>query len=70
MQNLVAGMSIHEFMCITLLNPNCSLAGTLGIDFNDSTNPANLEIISSKGNSFYLTKCYKFVHNCLNLIIN
>ncbi|KAF2880489.1 hypothetical protein ILUMI_25696 [Ignelater luminosus] len=50
-KNLAAGTSIHEFMSITLLSPNCSLAGTLGIDFNDSTNPANLEILSSKGSS-------------------
>lgn len=42
-------MSVHEFVCVTTLNPNCSLAGTLGIDFNDSTNAANLEILSSKG---------------------
>ncbi|KAF5270811.1 hypothetical protein FQA39_LY08328 [Lamprigera yunnana] len=46
---LSAGMSVHEFMVITVLGPNSSLGGTLGIDFNDSTNPANLEIVSSIG---------------------
>ncbi|KAK4872253.1 hypothetical protein RN001_016377 [Aquatica leii] len=46
---LSAGMAVHEFMVISILSSNTSLAGSLGVDFNDSTNPANLEIVSSLG---------------------
>ncbi|XP_049826846.1 AP-3 complex subunit beta-2 [Aethina tumida] len=49
-KNLAAGMSVHDFACITRLPPNCSLPATLGIDFNDTTQPANFEITSSLGN--------------------
>lgn len=48
-QNLAVGMSIHDFACIAKLPPNCSLPATLGIDFNDTTQPANFEIVSSIG---------------------
>lgn len=47
---LAAGMQLQEFSCISVLNPNSSLNGSLGIDFNDSTNVANFEIVSSAGN--------------------
>ncbi|KAJ8923706.1 hypothetical protein NQ315_010287 [Exocentrus adspersus] len=49
-KNLAVGMSIHDFACIPKLPPNCSLPATLGIDFNDTTQPANFEIVSSIGN--------------------
>lgn len=46
-------MTIHDFACISTLASNCSLPGTLGIDFNDSTQPAKLEIVSSVGKEIY-----------------
>lgn len=49
-KNLSAGMNVHDFACLSKLPPNCSLPATLGIDFNDSTHPANFEIVSSLGN--------------------
>ncbi|CAG9855394.1 unnamed protein product [Phyllotreta striolata] len=49
-KNLAFGMSMHDFACISKLPPNCSLPATLGIDFNDTTQPANFEIVSSLGN--------------------
>ncbi|XP_060537052.1 AP-3 complex subunit beta-2 [Cylas formicarius] len=49
-KNLALGMSLHDFSCIPKLPPNSSLPATLGIDFNDSTQPANFEIVSSLGN--------------------
>nr|CAH7761482.1 unnamed protein product [Callosobruchus chinensis] len=49
-KNLMSGMSIHDFACISKLPPNCTLPATLGVDFNDSTQPANFEIVSSLGN--------------------
>nr|XP_023022269.1 AP-3 complex subunit beta-2 [Leptinotarsa decemlineata] len=49
-KNLANGMNMHEFACISKLPPNCSLPATLGIDFNDTTQPANFEIVSSLGN--------------------
>lgn len=54
-KNLAAGMSVHDFACITRLPPNCSLPATLGIDFNDTTQPANFEITSSLG-TIYLSQ--------------
>ncbi|KAJ8941876.1 hypothetical protein NQ318_001729 [Aromia moschata] len=49
-KNLAVGMTLHDFACISKLPPNCSLPATLGIDFNDTTQPANFEIVSSLGN--------------------
>lgn len=49
-KNLAVGMSMHDFACIPSLPINCSLPATLGIDFNDTTQPANFEIVSSLGN--------------------
>ncbi|XP_076262350.1 adaptor related protein complex 3 subunit ruby isoform X2 [Rhynchophorus ferrugineus] len=49
-KNLAVGMSMHDFACIPKLSPNCSLPASLGIDFNDSTQPANFDIVSSLGN--------------------
>lgn len=49
LQNLTSGMSINEFACIKSLGVNVSLPGSMGIDFNDSTAPANFEIVSSFG---------------------
>ncbi|KAJ8980729.1 hypothetical protein NQ317_019224 [Molorchus minor] len=49
-KNLAVGMTIHDFACISKLPPNCSLPATLGVDFNDTTQPANFEIVSSLGN--------------------
>lgn len=42
-------MTVHDFACISALSPCCSLPGTLGVDFNDSTQPAAIEILSSVG---------------------
>ncbi|XP_050519142.1 AP-3 complex subunit beta-1 [Diabrotica virgifera virgifera] len=48
-KNLAFGMNLHDFACISKLPPNCALPATLGIDFNDTTQPANFEIVSSLG---------------------
>lgn len=48
-QHLAPGMTVHDFACIASLNPYCSLPGTLGIDFNDSSQPLTLTINSSVG---------------------
>lgn len=42
-------MMIYDFYEIPQLQPNRSLSGVLGIDFNDSTHPAVIEILSSVG---------------------
>lgn len=47
---------MHDFACIPNLPPNCSLPATLGIDFNDTTQPANFEIVSSLGRCSFLGK--------------
>lgn len=55
-KTLPPGMLVHDFACIASLPPLCSLPGTLGIDFNDSTQPANIEILSSVGSSLISIK--------------
>ncbi|XP_076639070.1 adaptor related protein complex 3 subunit ruby [Colletes latitarsis] len=43
-KNLPKGMLIHDFTQIPLLEINSNLLSTLGINFNDSTQPANFNI--------------------------
>ncbi|XP_017797871.1 PREDICTED: AP-3 complex subunit beta-2 [Habropoda laboriosa] len=43
-KNLPKGMLIHDFTGISLLEINSNLSSTLGINFNDSTQPANFNI--------------------------
>ncbi|XP_012259104.2 AP-3 complex subunit beta-1 [Athalia rosae] len=43
-KNLPSGMQMHDFSPIQLLPPNTSLSSTLGVNFNDSTQPANFSI--------------------------
>lgn len=55
-QNLPLGMMIYDFYEIPQLQPNRSLSGVLGIDFNDSTHPAVIEILSSVGELNFITR--------------
>lgn len=48
-KNLPSGMSLHDFSPISLLTPKATMFGTIGIDFNDSTQPANFSITTSEG---------------------
>lgn len=48
-QSLPAGLSIEDFGCISKLLPNFSFPVTIGIDFNDTTQPVNFEIVCSLG---------------------
>lgn len=50
LQNLGVDMSIYDFANIARLSPNGCLPASLGIDFNDTTQPANFEIVCSLGN--------------------
>lgn len=43
-QNLQKGMQIHDFMRIILLEIDFTLSSTLGVNFNDSMQPANFNI--------------------------
>ncbi|XP_029037427.2 AP-3 complex subunit beta-2 [Osmia bicornis bicornis] len=43
-KNLPKGMVIHDFTRIPLLEVNSNLSSTLGINFNDSTQPANFNV--------------------------
>lgn len=49
-QHLPVGTFIHDFATIGVLHPDSSLPGTLGVNFNDSTQPISFEIVSSAGN--------------------
>lgn len=48
-KTLPAGMSLTEFATVAKLAPQALAIGTLGIDFNDSTQPVTFEICSSAG---------------------
>ncbi|KAI8035501.1 AP-3 complex subunit beta-2 [Drosophila gunungcola] len=48
---LPAGMQLNEFAPVTILQPQQTASGVLGVDFNDSTHALDLEIISSAGTS-------------------
>lgn len=50
-KNIQSGMSLKETATIEMLNPKQSWTGVLGLDFNDSTQPANFEIKSGSGTS-------------------
>lgn len=43
-KNLQKGMFIHDFTQISSLDANATLSSTLGVNFNDSTQPANFNI--------------------------
>lgn len=45
LQNLGAGVSLHDFAPISSLGVGCSVIGTLGVDFADSTQPVNFDIV-------------------------
>ncbi|XP_063914960.1 AP-3 complex subunit beta-2 isoform X2 [Zophobas morio] len=55
-KNLGMDMSIYDFANIPKLPPNGCLPATLGIDFNDTIQSANFEIVCSLGN---FTVCVK-----------
>lgn len=48
---LPAGMQLNEFAPITVLQPQQTASGVLGVDFNDSTHAVDLELLSSAGSS-------------------
>lgn len=52
-KNLPKGMLIHDFTQIPSLEVNSNLSSTLGINFNDSTQPANFNIDFTIGEETY-----------------
>ena len=38
------GLSVHEFAPVAILSTGTSLSGTVGIDWNDSTQPLSFDI--------------------------
>lgn len=53
-KKLAPGMALHEFAGITVLAPSATLCGTLGIDFNDTTQPAAFDLVAG-GRNFSLS---------------
>ena len=53
-KTLAPGMSMHDFPGISKLNPNESRSVSIGINFNDSTQAAKFDIVSS-GRVFPIT---------------
>ncbi|PNF40561.1 AP-3 complex subunit beta-2 [Cryptotermes secundus] len=43
-KTLPAGMSMHDFATISVLPVNATLPGTIGVDFNDSTQPVSFTL--------------------------
>lgn len=50
-KNLPAGMSMYEFAPVNTIPPHGSAIGTIGLDLNDSTQPAQFEISWSEGSA-------------------
>ncbi|XP_054288038.1 AP-3 complex subunit beta-2 [Macrosteles quadrilineatus] len=50
-----AGMEVHDFAPVASLSPNCAAQGTLGVAWNDSTQPVTLELAWEQGGSARLT---------------
>ncbi|KAK3930683.1 AP-3 complex subunit beta-2 [Frankliniella fusca] len=44
-KNMPSGLSVHEFAPVSSLAPGTSLSGTIGVDWNDTTQPASFDII-------------------------
>ncbi|XP_047485824.1 AP-3 complex subunit beta-2-like isoform X3 [Penaeus chinensis] len=53
-KKLAPGMSLHEFAGIAVLNADTTLHGTLGVDFNDTTQPAVFDLIAG-GRTFSIS---------------
>lgn len=53
-KKLAPGMSLHEFAGIAVLTPDTTLYGTLGVDFNDTTQPAAFDL-SAGGRTFNIS---------------
>ncbi|XP_050688035.1 AP-3 complex subunit beta-2-like isoform X2 [Eriocheir sinensis] len=53
-KKLAPGMTLHEFAGIAVIAPDTTLCGTLGIDFNDSTQPASFDL-GAGGRTFSLS---------------
>ncbi|XP_068219905.1 AP-3 complex subunit beta-2 [Palaemon carinicauda] len=53
-QKLAPGMSLHEFASIAVINPDTTLHGTLGVDFNDTTQPAVFDLLAG-GRTFNIS---------------
>ena len=49
-KNLAPGMSLHEFPGIATLAAGASQIVTLGINFNDTTQPAKFDLVNLKIN--------------------
>lgn len=49
LQTLPPGMEVHDFAPIAELAPNTSAQSTVGVAWNDSTNPATLEVVWGEG---------------------
>uniref|UniRef100_A0A0C9RZA1 AP-3 complex subunit beta n=1 Tax=Fopius arisanus TaxID=64838 RepID=A0A0C9RZA1_9HYME len=43
-KTLSSGMSIHDFSAVAMLQPNTNFSSVLGVNFNDSMQPANFNI--------------------------
>ncbi|XP_045591832.1 AP-3 complex subunit beta-2 isoform X2 [Procambarus clarkii] len=53
-KKLAQGMSLHEFAGIAVLSPDTTLHGTLGVDFNDTIQPAVFDLIAG-GQTFNIS---------------
>ncbi|XP_042861804.1 AP-3 complex subunit beta-1-like isoform X2 [Penaeus japonicus] len=53
-KKLAPGMSLHEFAGIAVLNADTTLYGTLGVDFNDTTQPAVFDLVAG-GRTFSIS---------------
>ncbi|KAE8737513.1 hypothetical protein FOCC_FOCC017028 [Frankliniella occidentalis] len=48
-KNMPSGLSVHEFAPVSSLSPGTTLSGTIGVDWNDTTQPASFDITWNTG---------------------
>ena len=60
-KQLAPGMALHEFAGMANLQKGESRITTMGINFNDSTQPAKFDLISSG-------RCHKVINKLLQII--
>ena len=61
---LAKGMAIHDFPALGRLEPGADTTATLGINFNDTTQAANFDLIVSQ------TEGESLAEKCLNLQVS
>ena len=64
------GMAIHDFPALGRLGPGANATAVLGVNFNDTTQPANFDIVVCQAAAGEGTGESLAAEKCLNLQVN